>query len=260
MRTDRRADRTDDGAAGERGTSGLSRRAFVLASGAAVGTAVVGTASGADSSGDRAVVAATEPYRGAVEAAADAVEEGGVRIAAGGDPVARLRDGDLDAYVSGRPTLGDAADLASRPTLAGRAALADASWCDCLDRGTVRERWAADRPVEAWSETDWETLAAVDQPAGAVGDGVPVVRGPRSFQYARGRGGVGYYAPDRESLRVDVDARRSELTPLVRIGYVHSAGDRADDAPVVRRLVGGSARREPEALTYFADPGVAPTA
>lgn len=273
--------RTGSGRAGPR----VSRRAFVLAA-ASAGAATVGTARGTGTeSARRLEVAASEPYRrtvsGAVRSFERAVGEFEVGLRASvPDAVRGLLDGDVDVYVSGRPTLapgGEPDDGVERAvTPAGWAVLThdDAEWRECLSRQAVRDRWAADAPVETWSETDWDSVAAVARPAGRDARAgrraargrddrdaawTTLVRGTRSFQYARGRGGVGYYGVERDAITVEpagTAARSENRTPLVRLGYVHAG--RSSLGRGVAAFLGHlrRGRAGSDGVAYYADPAV----
>lgn len=228
----------------------LSRRAFVLAGGAAAGVAF-GSAGGSASetgTGQRAVeVAVTAPYRSSVREAVEAFE----RTASA--PEVRLRpakaspdaDTDADVRISGRPTPEGSAETTTDAVADGWAALAtpDGEWRECLGRQSLRERRTADAPVETWSETDWSSVGDLERSTLRTGGTAPstLVYGTRSYQYARGEGGVGYYGVDRDALETatgeGVSALRSGgYSPVVRVGYRHATAAARDDEDVAALL------------------------
>lgn len=244
----------------------VSRRAFVAAVGACAGPAAVGT--GAASEGPEATVrvGATDPYRPGLERAAAAQERvGDVRVVpaeagGGGDRLGA----DLEALVSGRPTLpatDPSSDVDRSVVVTGRAALElpDGCWRECLRPGRVRDRWSGDAPVESWSESDWNSVAAVtsadqgDATAPAP-DPLVLVRGTRAYQYARGSGGLGHYRVEEDALdrHADVRSVRDGTAPLVRLGYVHA--DRSVPDEDLRSLLAAYDRRpDGDAVAYFPD-------
>lgn len=264
MRTDRRsnpsgAGRKSDGEVDEAGSRSstanrdgsernrLSRRAFVLAASTALGASTIGTARGTNREATRRVdVAATGPYRSTASDIASSARATDVDVrvrSSSADPLEQLRDGDADVHVSGRPTLSaddPPVDTVGGVAISGWAALAhdETEWRECLSDRELRDHWTGSGPVVTWSETDWESVAAVDRTTGTERDpdgvepeldpvnGEPavLVRGVRSYQYARGFGGVGYYGVNEDTIEEDLDLRRAEresYTPVVKLGYLH---------------------------------------
>lgn len=218
MRTDRHRDRDDPGGIP------LSRRTFVLAGGIAVtaGAAVGPGSVGASDEGDRVVVAATEPYLPAVRVAAETYEESPLSVRPAGEA-----DREADLRISGRPI--EDGEAARGIAVRGGAALAHAQdeWRECRCRSDLRDRWADDTPVETWSESGWSDVAALDRTAsldGAHATDSVFVRGTRSYQYADGRGGVGYYGVDPTELNA-LPSDPDDHTPLVRVEYLHFEED-----------------------------------
>lgn len=264
------SDRSPDRATGVGDATGrnrrarLSRRAFVLASGAAVGSTVIGAGAADSDPPERLAVDATAPYRQAVSAGLGSADVGDeqftVRTASGADPFAGVRTGEADLLVSGRPTApGDVEGLATVGTLeAGRAVLdpPDGEWLEPLSRRTIADRWRDDRPVETWSEVDPQVAAgrtAIDRST-AEPSATALVRGSRSFQYSQGFGGVGYYAVPAAAIR-PTRAETVGTASLLRIGYVHAVPDggtgehAALDALLSDPVAGGR--------DYHVDPAVA---
>lgn len=262
MKTDGTADETRDGTLG--GSTVLSRRSFVVCAGAAVTASTPGTATATD--GDLGLtVEATAPYRGRVSELADAfgrdVASAPVTVnPAKADAAERVRDGPADVLVSGDPTLAvdgsdDGTELVRRGAVHGWATLTarDGDWRESLRPGELADRTADRRPVESWSESDWDSIAALedgtadtdteggrsrDLTAGD-GDRTALVRGTRAYQYARGQGGVSYYEVPPTDVEMPSSARAGSdgAVPVVRLGYVYTtptALDREDSAAFVR--------------------------
>lgn len=186
MRTDRTPDRDDR--ASDAASSALSRRAFVLASGAAaatggiVGGATGGIVGGATGGSVLSVdVGATAPYLPRVRELVRAYERTDASTTVrlhwtGRPPSERALDGPADVRVSGQPVVPTGRsgiddgtgwtlhDVAVR----GWAALAhpDHEWRECLRRREVRRQWRSDVPVETWSESDWAAIDGVDRANG----------------------------------------------------------------------------------------------
>lgn len=207
MTTDRRSGSESAGRAA------LSRRAFLAAGGATVGTGLVGTANAdegvASASGP---VAAREPYRTAV---ARTLDSGRAESpAAFGDSA--------DILVSGRPTEDGGTVRGVVADAVATLATGSETWRECLAPSAVARRWASDGPVETWSEATATLDPARASDGTEAGDGGQIlVRGTRSAQYASGHGGVGYYdvAPEEVSGGADGDSS----APLARVAYVHEA-------------------------------------
>ena len=222
MRTERSGDReaTTD--------ASLSRRSFVLAGGSAAGTVVVGGVAAADD--DAPVVGVTEPYLPAAREAASAAS-GSIRVRS-----AREFDGSPAVLVSGRPEASDEDLDVQDAVIDGGAALTnrDGTWRDVLARSEVRDRWASESAVETWSEYGSaapDGLDGAERPDGADAPASTLVRGTRAYQYAEGRGGVGYYDVDREAIADAADVE-DDAVPVVRLGYVHADWAAVDDERV----------------------------
>lgn len=234
----------------------LSRRAFVVAGGAAAGTVVGSGLAAADD--DAPVVGATQPYVPAARGAADAAESSvSVRSV-------RELDASPDVLVSGRPEAVDGGHPVQEVEVDGAAALTNegGTWRDVLPRSAVRDRWTADGTVETWSEYDGavaDGLESVARPANVAGEASTLVRGTRAYQYAAGRGGVGYYDVDRAAITDAADGTDGDGTvPVVRLGYVHAASDTVDDERIAAFLdsYGGSSGDADAASNAFVDPAV----
>lgn len=282
MRTDGSTE--GPGQTGESGAGGrihdlsLSRRQFVLASGVAAAPLASGSGA-ANRVGRRVIVGATAPYRPTVGPLAREFEQStgsSVELRRTSARPGRALAGDLDVLVSGRPVSatdlrgGDAVGIA----VAGWGTLArpDGEWRECLSGRELGERPAS--PVETWSETTWPSARVASERrrdasecGQSVSDretGTTLVRGTRSYQYARGHGGVGYYevaADDvhrRENLRGgDAGAR----VPLLRVGHVYADGEARDGERVGRFLqfYGDRALTAADGVEYFAGPPDAET-
>lgn len=240
------------------GVRSLSRRAFVVGAGSAVAVGTTGTAAGTEDDGLALTVEATAPYHEAVDERADAFERQGARapVSVGstdGTPAERVLDGPADVLVTGAPVAGDGgsreSDLRRAVAVHGWATLATQSddWRESLRPRTLRSRATADRPVEAWSESDWESVDALEigdddggdaQCAGQVSAGedrTAIVRGTRAYQYARGRGGAGYYEVSHDDVGAPSATRDrgDDVVPLVRLAHVY-----VDDASLDRAVTG----------------------
>lgn len=284
MRTDRSGDRT----------VGVSRRAVLRTGGLAAGAGVLGTGRSAAGKSDEPLrIAATEPYLASVRALLQEFEpiaDADVRIEpaeSGANPIDGADAADL--HVSGRPVLAESArstGVADVAAVGGWALLASpGEWREPLPRSAVRERWTGDAPVEVWSETDDESLAAAvgtDVPAttaptaaataptaaasgGSGTDPAVLARGTRPGQYSNGRGGEAYYGVDAAAIEAVPDdaplARRETLddaVPLARVEYVHVAPDARDDDRVAAALAAYERRAAAAsgADASFLDPAV----
>lgn len=249
MRTERPTD-------GESATgASLSRRSFVVAGGSAAGTVVVGGVASAGD-GDAPVVGATEPY---VPAAREAASDGEspVRVR----PAASL-DGTPTVLVSGRPEAVDESSVVQDVVVDGRAALTnpEGDWRDVLSRSAVRDRWGSDSAVETFGEVDGDGadgVERVERPDGSVDDAATLVRGTRAYQYAEGRGGVGYYDVDPEAIADAADGTEDgAAVPVVRLGYVHADREAVDDERVLAFLdsYGTRAAEANDGSGSFVDP------
>lgn len=216
-----------------------TRRGFLLA----VGTAATGgfgnyTARDGSPSG-QVTVAGPSSRATLLSGVADAFERvhPDVSIVIGETDAARgfrrFADGETDIQYANRPILSDErarvaandVDYASASHPDGLAAVTDtAEWCSRLADGQHTDRWAADTPVETWSEVDGglpdvggavEPLERDELPAA---DTTVLVRGVRSHQYAVGFGGVGYYEPSSTAVRSIADPTDAR-TPIVRLGF-----------------------------------------
>lgn len=243
---------------GDAARTALSRRGFVAAGGAAAGTVLgSGLAAAADGDGGR-VVEATAPYLAAVRGAAASVS--GVDV---GRP--RERGDPPELLVSGRPESNPETHGLADVLVDGRATLSnpDGTWRDALRPSTVGERWAADAPVEAWSEVAGDGPAAVgsvERPH-AVDEITTLVRGTRDYQYARGHGGVGYYDVDGSAIAAPGqgdDSGSVDAVPIVRLAYVHARGDTESDDRLAAFLeeYGASAVATGDDGEPFVDPAV----
>lgn len=292
-----KTDGSDDRAASRRDRV-VSRRSFVQLSGAVLGSRLVGSRTvSAGRSNEKLTVSATEPYRAV---AAEAVREAGAVAdpdvahveSAGTDPIDRFREGNADVLVSGRPTLpatggsavdGSAAhdsstDHASGVAASGWAAMSQSTsdWREPLGPAELDARLTDAGPVEAWSETDWPTLEAAHRSSTAFGKRGPslgdrfrqrsatawtrLVRGPRSNQYARGRGGVGYFAVEAADMDVEPDrtaVSTDSTTPIVRLGYVHVDQSILGAGSETRWGSGPESAAGSDDLLQYADPRVA---
>lgn len=253
--------RTDgDGARGPP----VSRRALVAAVGAFAAPAAAGTGAASEGPDPTVRVGATDPYRPGLERAARARErDGDVRVVPAGSENGGDRLGtDLDALVSGRPTLpatDPSSDVGRSVVVTGWAALElpEDRWRECLRPGRVRDRWSGDAPVESWSESDWDSVAALaGAERGGATDPAPdplvLVRGTRAYQYARGSGGLGHYRVEEGALDRDADVRsvRAGTAPLVRLGYVHA--DRSVPDEDLQSLLAAYDRRpDGDGVAYF---------
>ena len=249
-----RTERATDGEAAS--DASLSRRSFVVAGGSAAGTVVGGVASADD--GDALVVGATEPYLPAArEAASDAASPVEVR------PAASLDDSP-DILVSGRPEAEDGGHDVHEAVVDGRAALTnpEGTWRDVLSRSDVRDRWSSDTPVETFSEVDGDGadgIGNLERPDESASDAAALVRGTRAYQYAEGRGGVGYYDVDAEAIADAADGAADEAAvQVVRLGYVHADPDSVDDGRVSAFLdsYGTRPARANDGPSSFVDPAV----
>lgn len=221
-----KAERTTDGEAAT--DASLSRRSFVVAGGSAAGSVVVDGVASADD-GDAPVVGATEPYGPAArEAATDVASPVRVR------PAASLEDAP-DVLVSGRPGTDGEGSVVRDVVVDGRAALTtpEGTWRDVLSRSAVRDRWASESAVETFIEVDGDGAAGVERverPDGRVGDDTTLVRGTRAYQYAEGRGGIGYYDIDAAAIVDDAEGTEAtEAVQIVRLGYVRADRGSVDD-------------------------------
>lgn len=248
MRTER-----STGERAERAT--VSRRAFLASGASVVGTGFVGTSSAtAGGFAGPVDVAATGPYRSAVRDTVDTDDGPTVRVHAGdgGDRV--------DVRISGRPIEGD--EPARAVALQGWAALRNPNgeWRECRCGPDLRDQWASDSPVETWSESDWSSVTALDDRTDLDRRSSPasvVVRGTRSYQYARGHGGISYYSVDTTELDafpVDPD----EYVPVVRLAYLHVDDDAPSDGQVSSFLRHYDRRTGDfdDVSTSFVDPAV----
>lgn len=275
MRTDRSAERT----------GGVSRRAVLRTGGLAAGAGVLGTGRSAASESEEALrLAATEPYLASVRALLEEFEpvaDADVQVEPAesvGNPIGGADGADL--HVSGRPVLAESAGstgVADVAAVGGWALLASpGEWREPLSRAAVRERWTGDAPVEAWSETDDESLAGAvgtDAPAataptaaasGDSDDATVLARGTRSGQYSRGRGGEAYYGVDAAAIdavpddAAALEAVLDDAVPLARVEYVHVAPDARDDDRVAAALAAYERRAATAsgADATFLDPAV----
>lgn len=229
-----------------------SRRTFLglaaMAGGAGLGgapaTAVVGD-------GNVVSVLASPEQRDVVRAVADRLRSAGsgttisLDVAETAPAIRSFATGEVDVVAGGRPLLPTERSRASEhgvdlrieelPTHAGAVTRPDASWVDPLRPKRIAETWSTSGPVSTWAEAP-SSEGGVDDALPTTGDAAAVgdadetvlVRGTRATQYARGRGGVGYYQPEWDWLRSDVDATN---------------GDAASDARVVRLAYLGLDRR-----------------
>lgn len=234
-------------------------------------------------------VRATEPYAGVVSDLADLVDVGrDATVGVDSVDVASadlLSDGSADLVVSGRPDLpgagGEAdADLAveAAVTPVGRATLRPSEdWYDVLDGRRLRERLSSGGPVVSFSESDGQVSlgaesAAAASPSGrgsdddSPGEGLHsadatrLVRGSRSFQYARGLGGVGYYEVDAADVGPVADGGDGDgSTPLVALGYAHVRSSASSNEAVRSFVAAFEDDRfiESDGVRYRADPAVA---
>ncbi|WP_226023082.1 hypothetical protein [Halomicrobium salinisoli] len=253
----------------------VRRRDVLLAAGAAASAPLLSGATGRNASLGGPTVAVTEPYEAAVADLAAAFERAAGQAVAvrtvAADGADAVRERAADVLVSGRPV----ADGSLRRDAAvhGSAALAAAGWREPLSGRALRERWTAGEPVETWSETDPETAAALGTVAGPAADGRRLVRGSRSFQYATGRGAVGYYEVADEEIAASTAGRLASLdsrarphevrpddgaVPLARIAYVHADPAAASDATEqFLEFYGRHAAADPDAVTVHEDPALA---
>lgn len=218
----------------------ISRRAFVLTASTALGVTTMGSVQGAEQTPTQEIdIATTEPYRSTASSIASPEQvdrEFNVRVhSAAANPLAQLRDGDADIHVSGRPTLSvddSAVDTAVDVTVTEWAGLRhdNSEWRECLCTQELRDQWRGTAPVETWSETDWESVAAIDRTNTADGHmqsdraETALVRGRRSHQYARGFGGIGYYDVNIGTIETKLhpqEADKGSYTPIVKLGYLH---------------------------------------
>lgn len=257
-RPTRTDDRPSDGQA-ERSRSALSkrgpsRRTVLRLTGAVAAPLGLGTVTASGSDGDSADVAVTvtDPYRAAVQTAAHSVAEAGVDVAISDAEGAPADEPSAvgDVHVSGRPTTADGSDSVRRRdvVLLDRAALDTGAlgWCDCLRPGVLGSPANGDGSVELWREVlsfDAGDATAIDGtnadttlddigpvPLTAESDtsardvrsrrGPVLVRGSRRFQYAAGRGGIGYYRVDRSALGPLEAERKAGHIDLVRLAVV----------------------------------------
>ena len=272
----------------------LSRRGFVLAGGAITATALTGKSTGRKVALDTSVdIAATEPYRAAVRDVVRAFEDADVGVRLRMTERATL-DG-ADVHVSGRPRGSiDSGGPVRGAAIHGLAALshAEREWRESLRTRELDERWAGDAPVETWFESDWERAASIgraggtdetstretntdgeasartDRDTGAVSR--TLIRGNRSYQYASGFGGVGYYEVARdavEAISPDPGAGRGpsdratrperaakSRTPIVRVGYVRVDGESIgrEGVRTFLRFYDRYAATDPSAVATFA--------
>lgn len=245
MRTESASDRVE-----------VRRRDVLLAAGAAASAPLLSGASGGGASLGGPTVAVTEPYEAAVADLAAAFERAAGEAVAvqtvAADGVDAARERAADVLVSGRPVAGES--LRRDVAVHGSAALAAEGWREPLSGRALRERWTASDPVETWSETDPETAGALGAAAGPAADGRRLVRGSRSFQYANGRGAVGYYEVADEEIAASSDG----TVPLARLAYVHADPGAASGATdQFLEFYGRHAAADPDAVTVHEDPAVA---
>lgn len=259
----------------------MSRRSFVLAAGAPLGVSVVGSAREPARAGTRQLdIAVTAPYRAAVaelvqSSASPDTDVSIERRSAGADPHRRLRDGNIDVYVAGEPPE-SGEDVPERAVTTavvdwGVLAHAEQEWRECLCRREVRDRWTDDQPVATWSETDWDSIDALarrrdsDPNAGerwaqrsrdgGAPDWTALVRGTRSYQYANGHGGLGYYPVERDEIRPTTDGHRQDrYTPLVQLGYVQVDGTTHAQPPEEVLDIFDEHAPATASVTYFGNP------
>lgn len=262
-------------------TSGTrpSRRTFLRASGflATIGTGGLAGAAGATDSG-AVRVGATEPYLPVARTVSAAFErstgepvETEVSAAgAGPGPPVRLAGRPAPATVDGQGAGTDGSGSVTTRSVAIRGvrtlAAKAGEWHEPMARDEVARRFRSGRPVETWSETDGDALvelaesdAAVDA-AGSVGDPSAdrevLVLGQRAGQYARGHGGVAYYAVEPDDL---TERSGPSATSLVRLEYLQ-----VDPGALTDRgeaFVGFYARKRARPATLdrcFVDPSVDP--
>lgn len=236
--------------------SAVRRRDVLLAAGAAATGSLLTGASGERGSLGAPEIAVTEPYAAAVEdLAADFERAAGEAVAVrtvAADALESADDLAADALVAGRPVTDGS--LRRDVAVHGAAALAADGWYEPLSGGALRERWTAGDPVETWSETDPETAAALGSVAGPAADGRRLVRGSRSFQYANGRGAVGYYEVADDEIAASTDG----ALPLARLAYVHADPGAASGATEqFLDFYGRHAAADPDAVTIHEDPALA---
>lgn len=250
-----RTERTTDGESTT--DASLSRRSFVVAGGSAAGTVVVGGVASADDGGGP-VVGATEPYVPAArEAASDAATPVEVR------PATSLDDSP-DVLVSGRPEAEDGGHDVHEAVVDGRAALTnpEGTWRGVLSRSDVRDRWSSESAVETFSEVAGDGadgIGSLKRPDENADDAAALVRGTRAYQYAEGRGGVGYYDVDADTIADAADGAADEATvQVVRLGYVHAAQESVDDERVAAFLDSYRTRAAEanDGSSSFVDPAV----
>lgn len=234
----------------------ISRRAFVIGAGTAVAASTTGsaaeTAEGDDGPG--LTVEATAPYSSTVREVADAFQREAAteRVTVNptdGGPAERVRSGPADVLVSGDPVATGGDDdgenaLRRGVTVQGWSALATRSddWRESMRPPALRDAVTSDQPVEAWAESDWDSVSALessgderaeartDEAAGLISPGggrTALVRGTRAYQYALGKGGLGYYevSPDDVGAPSAAQRRGDGAVPLVRLGYVYVDDD-----------------------------------
>lgn len=224
-----------------------SRRTFLGLAAAAGGAGLTATQVVADSGdGQSVTILASPDQRDAVRDAAERLRElrPGTRISLEVAETARgirlFTAGDVDVVAGDRPLLpaerartsehGVDPELAELPTDAGTISRPGSTWVDPLRPKHVAETWSGEASVSTWAEvSSKEADSGVAAPAPgesstAVDDEASVlVRGVRAAQYASGRGGVGYYEPDREWLGSNAEPTNGDdatETDVVRLAYL----------------------------------------
>lgn len=241
-----------DPAVGDGDRGALSRRGFLLATGAAA-AASVPTATAATERGMQ-TIAVSPPEQAAAE---DAVANAGSAVRIERSPttrgIERFAAGEVGAVVGSRPMLpaerarveASGVDYARREVVSDAAALRppESTWVECLSPGAVAATWSADGAVETWAEVDGRAVPGISTAAPAPRDeaadrGRPatrdvLVRGSRAYQYASGAGGVGYYEPGDDWL-VRQSTGADTAVPVVRLAYLYADRDALDGSPTAR--------------------------
>lgn len=278
---------------GSDGPTGVSRRTLLVgaAGGSALGipSRVGGSPSGTVPTGGVAIDG-SEAHRRSSAAVAGRVRRElpdvdlTVRRSGTVEGIRRFAAGDVDAAVAGRPMLPAERKRAVEHGVAferlelalGGAVLAHAGtgWYDCVREPELVEAWSGTGEFETYAEladdesspeSDGRTFGTRRSPnrhrraAFAPSDDATVlVRGRRSFQYERGRGGVGYYRPDTGDVRPLTEGNRdaADRTRLVRLAFLYLNRDSLERPAVeaFRRAYLDRAARLTGEITYFADP------
>lgn len=210
----------------------VTRRSFVSMTGAFVGIGASNTVLAGD---DRATLTAgsTAAYHSLAAAIGDRLDMEAVDVSVG--PVSD----DWDVAVTGRPTLSNQGPDAVGTDGWALLEQSPSVWRECLGTGAVQHQWRRDHPTELWIEADQDTPAETGRPLTPApspevdGGSTPLVYGTRSYQYAQGQGGAGYYRVAPETLHAPASTTQAEATlPVRRVSYLHVSVDTRTEGAV----------------------------